>query len=80
MKFDRGKREFLCNLGIFDFSSLIKRQTLHTLGHIRTRGNCASTAKCFELDIRNDAFFVDTNLQLHDVAAAVTMKKKNGDF
>ena len=71
MKFDRGKREFLCNLRIFDFSSLIKRKTLHTLGHIRTRGNCAATAKCFEFNIRDDALVVNTNLQLHNVSTAV---------
>lgn len=73
MKFDRGKRKFLCNFRIFYFSSLIKRETLHALGHIRTGGNCASTAKCFKFDIRDDAVVVDTDLQLHDVPAAVRM-------
>lgn len=81
MQFDRWERELLCNLRVFDFSSLIKRKTLHTLGHIRTGGDGTSTAKCFKLDVRDDAVVVDTYLQLHDVAAAVSMgKRKEGRF
>lgn len=71
MEFHGGKSELLSNLRVFYFTGLVKREAHDTLGHVRTRGNGTAAAKRLELDVRDDTIVVDTNLQLHDVAASV---------
>jgi hypothetical protein len=75
VEFDRWKRKLLGDLRIFYLSGLLERKTLDTFSHIRTGGNGASTAKRFELDVRDDAVLVDTYLQLHNVATTYSHEK-----
>ena len=71
VKLDRREAQLLGNLSVFDLASLLKRETLDALSHIRAGGNGAATAECLELDIGDDAVFVHANLELHDIAATV---------
>ena len=77
MEFNRGESELLSNLRVFDFTSLVERKALDTLGHVRTGGNGASAAKRLELDVRDNTVIVDTYLQLHNVATSVPMTHEN---
>lgn len=79
MEFDGGKSELLSNLRVFYFTGLVDREAHDTLGHVRTRGDGASAAKRLELNVRDNTALVDTNLQLHNVAASVPMTKIRDD-
>lgn len=65
----RGKAELLGNLGVLDLTSLLQRHALDSFRHVAARGDGRSTAEGLELDIRDDAVIVDSNLQLHDTKA-----------
>ena len=80
MEFDGGKSELLGNLRVFYFTGLVDRKTFDTLGHVRTRSDSASTAKRFELDVRDDTLIVDTYLQLHNVATSVSVTKQSKEI
>jgi hypothetical protein len=75
MEFDGGECELLSNLRVFYFTGLVEREAHDTLGHVRTRSDGASATKRLELDVRDNTVVVDTNLQLHNVAASVPMTK-----
>ena len=70
VELDRREAQLLGNLSVLDLASLLEGEALDALSHIRAGGNGAATAECLELDIRDDAVFVDANLQLHNVAAS----------
>ena len=52
VELDRREAQLLGNLSVLDLASLLKRETLDALSHIRAGGNGAATAECLELDIR----------------------------
>jgi len=71
VQLDRGQTQLFGDFGVLDFTGLLKRKAHDTFSHVRTGCDGASAAKGFELDIRNNAFVVNTNLELHNIAAAV---------
>lgn len=69
VELDGRQAQLLGNLGVLDFFGLLQRQPLDTLGHIRARGDGTPASERLELDVGDDAVFIDLDLQLHDVAA-----------
>jgi hypothetical protein len=77
MEFHRWQAKLLCDLRIFDLPGLLQRQAFDTFSHVRARGNGTPAAKRFELDIGDNAQFIDSNLEFHDVATSAQRVRVN---
>jgi hypothetical protein len=70
LTFDRRQAKLLCNLGVLDPRRILQGHTTDQLGQIARTGNGTSATKRLELDVADGVVVgVDTDLQLHDVAA-----------
>lgn len=67
VQFDRRQAQLLGNFRVLDLPSLLQAQAFNALGHIRRRRNRRSTAKSFKFNIGNNAVFVDTDLEFHNI-------------
>lgn len=67
---DRRQAELLGDLGVLDLAGIVKAHAAHQLGEVAAGGDSRATSKGLELDIRDAVSLgVDTDLQLHDIAA-----------
>lgn len=67
---DRRETQLLCNLCVLDPRSILKSHAAHQLSQVAGACDRAAAAEGLELDVANGVVVgVDTDLQLHDVAA-----------
>ena len=77
---DRRQAELLCDLGVLDPRSILKCHTADQLGQITRTGDRAAATESLELDVADGVVVgVDTDLQLHDVAACGSADKTGTD-
>ena len=79
MKFDGGQAQLLRDLRVFDLLSVLEREPLDPLGHIGAGRNGAAAPERLELDVGDDAVLVDTDLQLHHIAAPDDAHPRSAD-
>jgi hypothetical protein len=70
MKLHGWEAKLLGNLSVLDLASFLQRETFDSLGHVRTGSDGTPTTKRLELDVGDDPILIDTDLKLHNVAAA----------
>lgn len=67
---DRRQAKLLCDLCVLDPRGILEGHTANQLGQVTRTGDRATATEGLELDIANGVVVgVDTDLQLHDVAA-----------
>ena len=78
---DRGQAQLLGDLGVLDLAGIIEAHAAHQLGEVAAGGNGRAAAKGLELDIGDAVRLrVDTDLQLHDIAAGRGTDEASADI
>lgn len=62
MQLDGWKGKFLGNLSVLDGTGSLQSEALNPLSHVRAARNSGTTPERLELDVRDDAVVVDTDL------------------
>jgi hypothetical protein len=84
VELDGREAELLGNIRVLDFLGVLERETLDALGHIRAGGDSAPAAERLELHVGYYSALVDTDLELHHVAApgdndGLSQRRPGGD-
>lgn len=78
---DRRQAELLRDLCVLDPCGILKCHTTYQLGQVTRAGDRAATTESLELDVADSVVVgVDTDLQLHDVAACGSANETGTDI
>lgn len=79
VQFNRWQAEFLCDFGVLDLSSLVERETLHSLCHVGRGSDRRTATERLEANVLDNTLLVDFDRELHDVSTGGSADETDTD-